>query len=87
VEILSSPQGSLIQIEKRRLKADQQDLKWWMRGTLQRGEKVVVRRGGMGHCDGLKKKIIPSKSENIVLAGWNMQGLKNKLAPQNLKSI
>jgi hypothetical protein len=33
VEILSSPQGSLIQIEKRRLKADKQDLKWWMRST------------------------------------------------------
>jgi hypothetical protein len=51
VEILSSPQGNLIQIEKRRLKADQRDLNWWMRSTSRRGGEGSGREGGTGHCD------------------------------------
>jgi hypothetical protein len=46
VEILSSPQGSLIQIKKRRLKADQRDLKWWMRSTPRRVGEGSGREGG-----------------------------------------
>jgi hypothetical protein len=51
VEILSSPQGSLIQIKKRRLKADQRDLRWWMRSTSRRGEEGSGREREAGHCD------------------------------------
>jgi hypothetical protein len=51
VEGLSSPQGSLIQIEKRRLKADQRDLKWWMRTfrlTKEENYSIKIR----GYCIG-----------------------------------
>jgi hypothetical protein len=51
VEVLSSPQGSLIQTEKRRLKPDQRELKWWIRSTLQSGGVRSGREGEAGHSD------------------------------------
>jgi hypothetical protein len=39
----------------------------------------------VGHSDCLKKKIVPLKSKNRVLAGWNIQGLKNKLGTKEFK--